>query len=325
MAAQRVGIRNLAQFLAAGCQSFFGVLIESWKHGQICSKNGVGRDLIVHASQKPATQIFRMSASLEELTSSAVSMVVAGNTGITPFLTLLIIALIERSDPEILNMQGRLEEYLASDVGVGLLATATALEFLSMCIPIVDEMVDAGMTFIIPIISAVASASTFGLFLQTEDSAGDERLLQKAAWIGPLQVFLIVIGIVLSLSVHFCKMIVRLIGEGWLTGCLTVMETIWTTSTIFIVIYIQPVAIAVAILICIAAGYGAYRIFKRIQSRRAAAAANVEGNTEAAEDIEATKAKAEKAASAPVERTEGVADVELGKTTAVGGETEDTK
>jgi Domain of unknown function (DUF4126) len=219
------------------------------------------------------------ASSLNGLTSSAISMVIAGNTGVTPFLTLLIIALLERSDPDLLNMQGKLEEYLASDTGIAILSTVTVLEFLSMCIPIVDEMVDAGMTFIIPIISAIASASTFGLFLQRDDDNSSEgRLLQEGggggvSWIGPLQVFLMLVGIILALSIHFFKMIVRLIGQGWLTGCLTVMETIWTISTIFIVLYIQPIAIVLAIVICLAAGYGVYRLILRIKKRRADAAA----------------------------------------------------
>jgi Domain of unknown function (DUF4126) len=215
------------------------------------------------------------ASSLNGLTSSAISMVIAGNTGVTPFLTLLIIALLERSDPDLLNMQGKLEEYLASDAGIAILSTVTVLEFLSMCIPIVDEMVDAGMTFIIPIISAIASASTFGLFLQRDDdNSSEERLLQEGggggvSWIGPLQVFLMLVGIILALSIHFFKMIVRLIGQGW---CLTVMETIWTISTIFIVLYIQPIAIVLAIVICLAAGYGVYRLILRIKKRRADAA-----------------------------------------------------
>jgi Domain of unknown function (DUF4126) len=219
------------------------------------------------------------SAGLKQLTSSAISMVVAGNTGVTPFLTLLIVGLLERADPELLNMQGRLEEYLASDVGIALLAMVTVLELLSKCIPVVDELVDSGMTFIIPILSAVASASTFGLFLPNGDNNNDEssssspneeRLLKGGAvsWIGPLQIFLIIIGIVLALSLHFFKMIVRLIGEGWLTGCLAVMETIWTTTTIFIVVFIQPVAIALAIVICGVAAFAMYRVVLRIQKRR---------------------------------------------------------
>jgi hypothetical protein len=224
------------------------------------------------------------SDPLKSLTSSAISMVVAGNTGVTPFLTLLVVALLERSDPDLLNMQGKLEEYLASDAGIAILSIVTVLEFLSMCIPVVDEMVDSGMTFVIPIISAIASASTFGLFLPSgnngsggggeedeEEAAG--RLLQGVSWIGPLQVFLMIVGIVLALSIHFFKMIVRLIGEGWLTGCLTIMETIWTISTIFIVLYIQSVAIVLAIVIGLAAGYGLYRLVLRIRKRRADGAA----------------------------------------------------
>lgn len=206
---------------------------------------------------------------IEDATASAVSLVVSGNTGVTAFLTLLLVGIIERNDPDILQMDERLENLLASNIGIGVLAVATLLEFVSMCVPIVDEMVDGAMTFLIPFISAVASMSTFGLFSSGGDDEEGERMLEQRMSVGPFQIFLILIGIGLALSLHFFKMIVRLFGEGWATGCLTILESIWTIGSIFLVIFIQPIAILIAIVLLVVAAYAVYRFVQRIQKRRA--------------------------------------------------------
>lgn len=222
----------------------------------------------------------------ENLTASAISMVVAGNTGITPFLTLLLVGVIERVDPDLLNMDERLESLLASDVGLGVLGLLTVLEFVSMCIPVVDETVDSVMTAVVPFISALASTSTFGLFGDGEGDimVEDERYLQsegiKGLVQGPWQVFLIVVGIVLALCLHGFKMIIRLFGEFWATGCITVMETIWTFCSVFVVIYIQPVSIVVAIVLLGFSIYAIYRIVLRIQKRKDDRRAAEDGGTQ---------------------------------------------
>jgi hypothetical protein len=43
--------------------------------------------------------------------------------------------------------------------------------------------------------------------------------------------------------------------EGWLTGCLTVLETIWVITSVLLAVFIRQVAIVLAIVICFAAGY----------------------------------------------------------------------
>ena len=87
---------------------------------------------------------------------------VAGNTGIMPFLTLLIVGIVERSDPELLNMDKTVEKIVASDGGLAVLALATVAEFVALCIPVVDEFVDSAMTFVIPFLSVLGSIATFG-------------------------------------------------------------------------------------------------------------------------------------------------------------------
>jgi hypothetical protein len=54
---------------------------------------------------------------------------------------------------------------------------------------------------------------------------------------------------------HGIKMLVRLIGEGWLTYCLTVIETMWVVISLTLAIFVREIAIAFAIIICVTAGY----------------------------------------------------------------------
>ena len=313
-----------------------------------------------------------------DMSASAISVVVGSTTGISPFLTLFLVGLLERMDPEVLNMEhiwdGKLERLLAGDAGLTVLGAATVVEFVSMCIPVVDELVDGMMTFVIPVLSIVASHSTFGLFedidaedltdlgdlitmddmplgeifdgivngteVDTPDSIGDgvsenpvtaedvndllgdlldgatngttasnllDTLLGGEAAASALddddddvgeryrrylqqrdqrklqeeeekrrkrgisrfyQFVLTLISIVMALSLHVFKMIIRLFGEGWATGCITVVEAFWTGMTIFVVIYIQPLSIVVAIALLAVGSFGVWRMAQRIQNRR---------------------------------------------------------
>lgn len=193
------------------------------------------------------------------LSAAAVSFTVAGNTGVAPFLSLFLVGAIERFDPNALNMGGSIEALLSSWPSLVLLAIMTVLEFVSMCIPVVDEVVDSIMIFLVPLMSTLGSMSTFGLFEQTATD-GDHRDLSVAS--GALiffQVCVVGIGIILALAIHALKMLVRLIGEGWLTNCLTVIETTWIVTTIIMSIFIRQIAILVAITICCAAMFSIKR------------------------------------------------------------------
>ena len=59
--------------------------------------------------------------AFDYVTSSAVSLTVSGNTGISPFLTLLLLGIIEKADPELLNMDGFIEKILSSWVSIAVL------------------------------------------------------------------------------------------------------------------------------------------------------------------------------------------------------------
>jgi Na+/H+ antiporter NhaB len=76
---------------------------------------------------------------------------------------------------------------------------------------------------------------------------------------GSFKGFVIICGIGLALSLHFFKMLIRLIGEGWLTGIITVLEVVWCIVTILLAVFVQPLAIVCAILLGAAAVMGIRR------------------------------------------------------------------
>jgi len=212
------------------------------------------------------------------LTATAVSFVVGGNTGVSPFLSLFLVGVIERCNPNLLNMSGLVEAIVASWPGIFLLGSGTILELVSKCVPVVDEIMDMIMTFVIPVMSVLGSLSTFGLFTMpdfesiqaNDDGSGGERKLVvgTSGLLIFFQVMIVIIGIGLALSMHMVKMVVRLIGQGWLTNCLAVVEASWCVITITLAIFIRPIAIFIAVCIFVV---GAYNIKRKVFENRKSA------------------------------------------------------
>lgn len=208
--------------------------------------------------------------ALDYLTSSAVSLAVSGNTGINPVLTLFIVGSIEKYDPDLLHMDGTVETLLSSWFSLIVLGFLSILEFVSMCIPVVDEMVDSIMTFVIPIMSVLGSMSTFGLLHAVGDLSdgevdvdvqGNRHLSAASGALTALQVLLVIWGIGLALCLHLVKMFVRLIGEGCLTQCLAIVEATWSVSMLTFVIFIKEIAIVVSAIFMLSAAYVIKRRF----------------------------------------------------------------
>ena len=125
------------------------------------------------------------------------------------------------------------------------------------------EIIDSIEIFIVPVLSILGSLATFGLFTLAQEpddhDHGDTRSRELSAgdnFLTFVKVFLCVFGIVLALLVHLFKMLIRLLGEGCLTCCITTIEYTWITISLFLAIFIKPIAIIVAIILLGSAGYG---------------------------------------------------------------------
>jgi hypothetical protein len=156
-------------------------------------------------------------AFFDWLSTTALSIIFSGNTGVSPFMSLFLIGLLEKTNPDLLQMDGTIEWILSSWFTIVIWAMLMVLEFVGKCIPVVDEVIDSAMTFVVPIFSTMGSLATFGLFNAVNngenlEDEGRRRLTIASAALTFLQIVLIGVGIVLALCMHGIKMLVRLIG-----------------------------------------------------------------------------------------------------------------
>ena len=264
-----------------------------------------------------------MGALLQYISASALSVTLGGNSGVAPFMTLLIVGIIDRIDPSILNMEDWVQKVVSSWPSVVVLGALTIVELVAKCVPCIDAVYEGSMAFVAPILSIFGSVSAFGLFnVATQEQsrtlyyagqhnmtdcghlyesndyyyedhnivAGEEfnnhrRLAEKSGWLVFLQVMLCLVGIIISILVHLFKLLMRLIGQGCCTCCITSAEYTWTVTSVIITILIVPIAIATAIILIVAAGVGfKKKIYdERIKKKHEAAAAAAATTTITAE------------------------------------------
>jgi len=235
--------------------------------------------------------------ALQYIGASALSVTLGGNSGVAPFLTLFIVGVIERVDPNLLNMEDWVSKAVASWPSIAVLGALTILELVAKCIPCVDTVYESIMAFVAPILSVFGSVSAFGLFNvvpqeqsrtlyaeynyynttdahfhgeNMEEHDQHRRLAERSGWLVFLQVMLCFVGIIVTILVHLFKLFMRVIGEGCCTCCITSVEYAWTVTSVIITILIVPLAIATAIILIIASGVGFKKKVwdKRIEKRR---------------------------------------------------------
>lgn len=221
----------------------------------------------------------------EYITASAVSLTMAGNTGISPFLTLLILGVLEMTQPELLDMGPNMEFLLANWWSIGILGALTIAEMIGKCVPAIDEVIDSAEVFVVPIISVLSTLATAGLLpVPSQDDAGmgqninvieildnrtdfGERYLQdeldsntfSKGFITFTIVSLVLVGMGLALAIHLFKMLVRvsslMCSGGCCQPCITVLEYLLVVVGVILAIVAPVVAIFASIAFMVAAGY----------------------------------------------------------------------
>jgi hypothetical protein len=205
--------------------------------------------------------------------SSALSLTVSGNVGISPFLTLLLLGVAEISDQSLLNMGNTMEAILGSWYSIVILSILTLLEVIGKCIPAIDAFIDSAEVFVVPVLSVLGTLGTFGVFdliagSKPIEENGDmipmdeeRRMLGESgeAWLTALKVILVLWGMGLALLLHFFKMILRISGlilcMGCCQPCITILEIIVVCCGLFFAIFIRQIAVVLCILILLAAAY----------------------------------------------------------------------
>lgn len=254
-----------------------------------------------------------MTTALQYVSASALSLTLSGNTGIGPFLTLFVVGAVEKYDPTLLHMDGWVEQILASWPGLAAFGVLMVLEFVGKCVPVVDEVIDGALVFVMPLLSALGSSASFGLFAPEGEDAPEEdapgRRLEgeeeSSVFLTCLKIVLVGMGIGLSLLVHLGKMLVRLMGEGCCTPCITVAEEVWVVVSVTLCIVFVPIAIGAALVLLVTAGMGFRSWWKKRQEKRDAAAAGATATTATAEGTGGTKSKDEEEGKAEATQSTG--------------------
>lgn len=243
--------------------------------------------------------------ALQYISASALSVTLGGNSGVAPFLTLFIVGIIERVDPSLLNMEDWVSKAVASWPSIAVLGALTIVEFVAKCVPCVDAVYESSMAVVAPALSVLGSMSSFGLFnvvpeeqsrtlhaeynyntidayLDIDDNMegfnDHRRLTEKSGGLIFLQVMLCFAGVIISILVHLFKLLMRVIGEGCCTCCITSVEYAWTVTSVIVTILIVPIAIGTAAILIVAAGVGFKKkvLDKRTEEKAKAAAAAAE-------------------------------------------------
>jgi len=225
----------------------------------------------------------------EYISSAAVSLTMAGNTGISPFLTLLLLGVIEMIKPEMLNMGDTMEMLLSSWWSIAVLGVLAIVEMVGKCIPAVDEVIDSAQVFVVPVISVLSTLATMGMLPGSDDYQEDAGLGQTINATGIFaggdglrnlqeeldpdmdsnsfsegfmiftKVSLVIIGVGLALAVHLCKMLVRVSSLTCTGGCcqpfITVLEYLVVIVGVSLAFLVPVFAIVACIVFMVAAGY----------------------------------------------------------------------
>jgi hypothetical protein len=213
------------------------------------------------------------SSLLDYITSSALSLTVSGNTGISPFMTLLLLGIAEISDPSLLNMGNAMEAILGSWYSIVILSILTLLEIIGKCIPALDQFIDSVEVFVVPGLSILGTIGTFGVFdsiVANETTENNGEMLPTdeegrrlgefgEAWLTALKVILVIWGMGLALLIHFFKMILRISGlilcMGCCQPCITVLEITVVCFSVLFAIFIRQIAVVLCIVLLLAAAY----------------------------------------------------------------------
>lgn len=225
----------------------------------------------------------------EYISAAAVSLTTAGSTGISPFLTLLILGVIEMIWPEVLNMGDTMEMLLSSWWSIAVLGVLAIVEMVGKCVPAVNEVIDSAEVFIVPVVSILSTLATLGMLPGSDDIqedaglgqtinvtdifAGGDGLRYLQEELDPdmdpnsfsegfmtfTKVSLVVIGVGLALAVHLCKMLLRVSSLTCTGGCchpfITVLENLAVLAGVSLAFLVPVFAIITCIMFLVAAGY----------------------------------------------------------------------
>jgi len=199
---------------------------------------------------------------------------------------MFLIGMAGKIQPEYLNLDETMSKIMTSWPSLSFWSIMSILESVGKCVPVVDQIMDTAEAFIVPVLSTLGTFSAFGSFDSDSDGStvsnnneddGNNRLRglstvstsSVAHGINTFfRILLVFFGIILALSIHFFKMMIRLLGEGCLTQCITVLEATTVCISVLVSIFVRQFAIFTASCLLFAAGYGAKKRWNKWQRGR---------------------------------------------------------
>mmetsp|Transcript_9837 Transcript_9837/g.14753 ORF Transcript_9837/g.14753 Transcript_9837/m.14753 type:complete len:255 (-) Transcript_9837:287-1051(-) len=226
-----------------------------------------------------------MNSITDLVSSAAITTTVAGNIGVDPFLTMFLVGLIEQLSSDSKHIiPDDLKSFVSNYEALAFWGIMSILEVVAKCVPVIDEIVDSVEVFIVPVLSILGTFSTFGLYDIDEsssssknsrgleedegdnDSSSGSGIAQSAVRV--VQIMMVAIGVGLALSIHLFKMLVRVLGEGWLTQILTVCEVIFCVTSISIAMFVQGFAIFMACVFIAVSVHSGRKKWKEYQEKQ---------------------------------------------------------
>eukprot|EP00970_Alexandrium_tamarense_P001111 scaffold114_cov200-Alexandrium_tamarense.AAC.81 len=240
-----------------------------------------------------------MDVVVGTIANTAFSFTLAGNSGISPFLTMFLIGAVQKAEPEKFNMSNTMDKIMSSWPMLTFWSIMTILEYVGKCVPVVDQIVDSAEIFVVPLLSTLGSFSSFGSFetigeglYDGNNNNNNDRYLESKQSTNEMnnrnqlrglstttssvtsgvraffQIIIVFVGVIIALSLHFFKMLIRLFGEGCLTQCIAIGEATTVCFGVLVSIFIRQFAILIATCMLLAAGYGAKRKYVKWQAKQ---------------------------------------------------------
>jgi len=216
--------------------------------------------------------------TFDDIITMCVSLSLAGSCGMAPFLSILVIGILQKTFPSLLDMHDSIRLLLSSTVSLLFLGIMAILQVLASCKAAtrMSHIFNSTNVVIVPIMSICATLSTLGMFEYNksnfeEDDSRERRLTYTLTLSTQFifQTILITLGIFLSISIHMFRMLIRnVVLESSSKFVLTFIETcICIISVVLVVIY-NKAAIGVCLTFQLAAIFNVKKRFQQKHERR---------------------------------------------------------
>lgn len=101
--------------------------------------------------------------------NTSFALTLSGNSGISPFLTMLLIGVAGKIQPEYLNLDDTMNKIMTSWPSLCFWSIMTLLETIGKCVPVIDQMMDSAEAFIVPILVSLSVSILMKSFVNAQN------------------------------------------------------------------------------------------------------------------------------------------------------------